>query len=112
MRCITSSALAARRADDCTRSGRSLISRASMKILVLGGGGREHALAWKLRQSPRVTGVFVAPGNAGTKTLATNVPIRLHEAAELVAFAKGERIDLTVVGPDDALAAGMVDLFE
>ena len=83
-----------------------------MKILVLGSGGREHALAWKLRQSSRVTELFVAPGNAGTAAVATNVPIKVADATQLVAFAKAERIDLTVVGPDDALAAGIVDLFE
>ena len=79
-----------------------------MKILVLGSGGREHALVWKLRQSPRVTAVFCAPGNAG---IADCVPIKITDHAALVQFAKNERINLTVVGPDDALAAGIVDLF-
>ncbi len=79
-----------------------------MKILVLGSGGREHALVWKLRQSPRVTHVFCAPGNAG---IADCVPLKITDQAALVKFAQDERIDLTVVGPDDALAAGITDLF-
>jgi phosphoribosylamine--glycine ligase len=83
-----------------------------MKILVLGSGGREHALLWKLQQSPRVRALFCAPGNAGTAQLATNVPIKIAEQQTLVEFALREGIDLTVVGPDDALAAGIVDLFQ
>ncbi len=83
-----------------------------MKILVLGSGGREHALVWKLRQSPRATALYCAPGNAGTAQLAKNVPIKITEHQKLVEFAKNEGIDLTVVGPDDALAAGIVDLFQ
>ncbi|MEI9894985.1 MAG: phosphoribosylamine--glycine ligase [Chthoniobacter sp.] len=83
-----------------------------MKILVLGSGGREHALVWKLHQSPRVRALFCAPGNAGTAQLATNVPIKIAEQQKLVEFARREGIDLTVVGPDDALAAGIVDLFQ
>ena len=83
-----------------------------MKILVLGSGGREHALVWKLRQSPRVSAVFCAPGNAGIAQLATCVTLKVTEHAALVQFAKDEHIDLTVVGPDDALAAGIADLFQ
>jgi len=83
-----------------------------MNILVVGSGGREHALAWKLKQSPRVAGIFCAPGNAGTAEIGENVPIQAHDLPALVRFAKEKRIDLTVVGPDDALAAGIVDLFE
>jgi phosphoribosylamine--glycine ligase len=83
-----------------------------MKILILGAGGREHALAWKLRQSPRVTEVYCAPGNGGISEMATCVPLKLAEQEALVAFAKEQAIDLTVVGPDDALAAGIVDRFE
>ena len=83
-----------------------------MKILVIGSGGREHALVWKLRQSPRVTEVFCAPGNAGIGRIATNVPVPVSDHAALIKFARAEGIDLTVVGPDDALAAGIVDRFE
>jgi phosphoribosylamine--glycine ligase len=83
-----------------------------MKILVIGSGGREHALAWKLAQSPRVFKVFVAPGNAGSAAEegVTNVP---HTTiAALVEFAKTEGISLTVVGPEAPLAAGVVDAFQ
>ncbi len=83
-----------------------------MKILVIGGGGREHALCWKLRQSPRVTELFCAPGNAGTEALGRNVAIPISDIEGLARFAQDEGIGLTVVGPDDALAAGIVDLFE
>jgi phosphoribosylamine--glycine ligase len=83
-----------------------------MKTLVIGGGGREHALCWKLRQSPRVTNLFCAPGNGGTELLGRNVPIPIADIEGLARFAESEKIGLTVVGPDDALAAGIVDLFE
>ncbi len=83
-----------------------------MKVLVIGSGGREHALAWKLRQSPRVKKVYIAPGNAGTAKIGQNVDIKASELERLLDFAKKESIDLTVVGPDDILAAGIVDLFE
>lgn len=82
-----------------------------MKVLVIGSGGREHALAWKLKQSPRVTQVFCAPGNGGIAQDATCVPIKITEHDALIEFAKREGIALTVVGPDDALAAGIVDRF-
>ncbi len=82
-----------------------------MKILVIGSGGREHALVWKLAQSPRVTSILCAPGNAGTAELATNHPVAATDLTGLVALAKAEGVDLTVVGPDDPLAAGIVDLF-
>jgi phosphoribosylamine--glycine ligase len=82
-----------------------------MKILIVGGGGREHALAWKLRQSPSAERIFCAPGNAGTAEIGENVAISTNDLASLVRFAKENRIDLTVVGPDDPLAAGIVDLF-
>src|ERR1700688_4320885 len=82
-----------------------------MKILVIGSGGREHALAWKLRQSPHAEQNFCAPGNAGTTEIAENVAIAARDSSALVRFAKENRIDLTVVGPDDPLAAGIVDLF-
>lgn len=80
-----------------------------MNILVIGSGGREHALAWKLRQSPKVDKVWSAPGNGGTHPDNADLPATDH--AGLIRFAKENRIDLTVVGPDDALAAGMVDDF-
>ena len=82
-----------------------------MKILIIGSGGREHALAWKLRQSPKTERIFCAPGNAGTGEIAENVAIPASDLEALVRFAKENRIDLTVVGPDDPLAAGIVDLF-
>src|SRR3954465_10654076 len=82
-----------------------------MRILVIGSGGREHALAWKLRQSPHADQIFCAPGNAGTDEIAENVPIAPSDVTALVRFAKENRGDLTVVGPDDPLAAGIVDLF-
>jgi phosphoribosylamine---glycine ligase len=83
-----------------------------VRILVVGSGGREHALAWKLAESPDVDRVFCAPGNAGTEEIGENVSIPASELLELVRFAKQNRIDLTVIGPDDALAGGIVDLFE
>ncbi|OAI43464.1 phosphoribosylamine--glycine ligase [Verrucomicrobia bacterium SCGC AG-212-E04] len=82
-----------------------------MNVLVLGSGGREHALAWKLARSPRVKKVFCAPGNAGIAELGENVPIAITDHDGLLAAARAHRIDLTVVGPDDALAAGIVDKF-
>src|SRR6266436_2200439 len=82
-----------------------------MKILVIGSGGREHALARKLKQSPRAERIFCAPGNAGIAEIGENVAIPVSDLAALVGFARENRIDLTVVGPDDALAAGIVDLF-
>jgi len=83
-----------------------------MRILVIGSGGREHALCWKLRQSPRVTEVFCAPGNAGTEQIGRNVAIPVGDIEGLAKFADSSGIGLTVVGPDDALAAGIVDVFE
>ncbi len=82
-----------------------------MKILVVGSGGREHALAWKLRQSPQVERVYCAPGNAGTAQIADNVSIPATDLPGLLRFALENQIGLTVIGPDDALAAGMADLF-
>lgn len=83
-----------------------------MKILVIGGGGREHALVWKLKQSQRVETIYCAPGNAGTEELAINVPISATDIKGLLAFAQKEAIDLTVVGMDDPLMLGVVDLFQ
>ncbi|HEV8094838.1 MAG TPA: phosphoribosylamine--glycine ligase [Burkholderiales bacterium] len=82
-----------------------------MKLLVVGSGGREHALAWKLTQSPRVQKVYVAPGNGGTATEPGIENVALTEIPELIQFAKREHIQLTVVGPEAPLAAGIVDAF-
>src|SRR5512135_1014152 len=82
-----------------------------MKILVIGNGGREHALAWKLARSPRSTKVFVAPGNAGTAREEGVVNVPITGVSELVEFALAEKIVLTVVGPEAPLAAGVVDAF-
>ncbi|MCR4368465.1 MAG: phosphoribosylamine--glycine ligase [archaeon] len=83
-----------------------------MKILIVGSGGREHCLAWKISQSPKVTKVFCAPGNAGTREVAENVDISADDIASLIKFAKKEKIDLAVVGPEAPLVAGIVDQFE
>ncbi len=83
-----------------------------MKILVVGGGGREHSLVWKLDQSPQVEEIFVAPGNPGTAKLATNLEIKGAEIDKLVDFAQREGIDFTFVGPEAPLVAGIVDRFQ
>jgi phosphoribosylamine---glycine ligase len=85
-----------------------------LKVLIVGGGGREHALAWKSAQSPRVGHVYVAPGNAGTalEPRVSNVGIAGDDTEALVAFAVRERIDLTIIGPEGPLVAGIVDRFE
>ncbi len=83
-----------------------------MKVLVIGSGGREHTIIWKLSQSPKVTEIFAAPGNGGISSLATCVPIKAMDIEGVVAFAKENKIDLTVVAPDDPLVAGMVDALE
>ncbi|MBQ7431933.1 MAG: phosphoribosylamine--glycine ligase [Lachnospiraceae bacterium] len=83
-----------------------------MKVLVVGGGGREHAIVWKIAQSPKVDKIYCAPGNAGIAELAECVPIGAMEFDKLVAFAKEAEIDLTVIGMDDPLVGGVVDAFE
>src|SRR5512136_2112234 len=83
-----------------------------MKILVIGSGGREHALVWKIAQSPRVKKIYCAPGNAGIADLAECVPVPAGDLPALLEFARREHIDLTVVGPEGPLADGIVDLFE
>src|SRR5690349_5831299 len=83
-----------------------------MKALVVGNGGREHALAWKIAQSPRVDRVFVAPGNAGTASDAENIDISATDIPRLVRFAQENKIDLTVVGPEAPLSVGLVDALE
>jgi phosphoribosylamine---glycine ligase len=97
-----------------------LLQSSAVKLLVIGSGGREHALVWKLAQSPHVTRLWCAPGNAGIagETLASNgsavecVPLGADDLPALLAFAGGQRADLTVVGPDNPLGAGIVDLFQ
>ena len=83
-----------------------------MKVLIVGGGGREHAIAWKVAESPLVDKVYCAPGNAGIEEVAECVPIGAMEFDKLVAFAKEKAIDLTVIGMDDPLVGGIVDAFE
>lgn len=82
-----------------------------MKVLIIGSGGREHALAWKISQSPRVTKIYCAPGNAGISRVAECIPIQPIDITNLLSFAKQEGISLTVVGPEAPLASGIVDRF-
>ncbi len=84
----------------------------NMKILVIGGGGREHALVWKIAQSPKVKKIFCTPGNAGIAEIAECVSIGAEDIDNLLAFAKKEKIDLTVVGPEVPLSMGITDRFE
>ena len=81
-----------------------------MKVLIVGSGGREHAIAWKTAQSRRVDKIYCAPGNAGISQVAECVDIKPMEFEKLVAFAKEKEIDLTVIGMDDPLVGGIVDL--
>jgi phosphoribosylamine---glycine ligase len=83
-----------------------------MKVLVIGKGGREHALVWKLAQSPRVERVYCAPGNAGTAIDGVNIALEVNEFDKLIRFAKKEKIDFTVVGPEEPLVNGIVDAFQ
>ena len=85
-----------------------------MKILIVGSGGREHALAWKAKQSPKVEKVFVAPGNPGTalEPSIENVAIAVDDIPGLLAFAQKEHIDLTIIGPEVPLVMGIVDCFQ
>ena len=83
-----------------------------LKILIIGGGGREHAVGWKVAQSSRAGDLYFAPGNAGTLKLGTNVNISATDISKLVKFAKKEKIDLTLALPDDPLALGIVDSFQ
>jgi phosphoribosylamine--glycine ligase len=84
-----------------------------MKVLIVGSGGREHALAWKCAQSPRVSEVLVAPGNGGTATepRVRNVNVAAEDVAGLVALAKAEKVGLTIIGPEGPLVIGVVDAF-
>ncbi len=83
-----------------------------MRVLVIGGGGREHALVWKISQSPKVTDIYCAPGNAGTAEIAKNVPIAADQINQLLEFAEKNEIGLTVVGPEQPLVMGIVDQFQ
>ncbi|MDY6991405.1 MAG: phosphoribosylamine--glycine ligase, partial [Pseudomonadota bacterium] len=85
-----------------------------MNVLIIGSGGREHALAWKIAQSAKVNQIFVAPGNAGSAQEAKtqNVPIAAEDSAALVQFAKDNAIELTLVGPEAPLVNGIVDVFQ
>ena len=78
-----------------------------MKILLLGSGGREHALAWKIAQSPKVEKLFIAPGNAGTSAVGENVAIKATDFTALKTFALKEKVDMIVVGPEDPLVEGI-----
>jgi phosphoribosylamine--glycine ligase len=80
-----------------------------MRVMVIGSGGREHALAWKIAQSPLVTALFVAPGNGGTEGLATNIPVDITDHAAVIAAARVQNIDFVVVGPDAQVVAGLGD---
>src|ERR1700685_3220739 len=94
-------------------TNRPLDPSSRMKILIVGGGGREHALAWKSAQSPRAYAVFVAPGNAGTalEPKVRNVGVPADDIDALLAFAQSEAIGLTIVGPEGPLVAGIADRF-
>ena len=83
-----------------------------MRVLVVGSGGREHALVWKLRQSPKVEKMYCAPGNAGIAQMAECVDIKAEDLDGLLAFAVEQKIDLTVVGPEVPLTMGIVDKFQ
>ena len=82
-----------------------------MKILLVGSGGREHAIAWKINQSSKLKKLYVAPGNAGTRSVATNLDISESDIQGLKNFALQKEIDLTIVGPETPLALGIVDVF-
>ena len=83
-----------------------------MKILLLGSGGREHALAWKIAQSPKVEHLFIAPGNAGTRLVGENVPIKADDFDAIAAFVTEKKVDMVVVGPEDPLVKGIYDYFQ
>lgn len=83
-----------------------------MNVLLIGNGGREHAIAWKLKQSKQLSKLYIAPGNPGTAQYGENIPIAVSDTQELIEFSKQNKIGLVIVGPEDPLAAGIVDIFE
>ena len=83
-----------------------------MKVLLLGSGGREHAMAWKIAQSPRVKKLYIAPGNAGTATVGENVNIKATDFEALKVFALEREVNMIVVGPEDPLVQGIFDFFK
>jgi len=83
-----------------------------MKLLLIGAGGREHALAWKIAQSPQCDKLYIAPGNAGTKNCGENVPISVNDFEKLKAFCVDNQIDMVVVGPEAPLVNGIYDNFK
>ena len=82
-----------------------------MKLLLLGSGGREHALAWKIAQSPKIEKLYIAPGNAGTSTVGENVPLKADDFEGIKGFVLQNQIDMVVVGPEDPLVKGIYDFF-
>src|SRR3989338_10847276 len=101
------SILPVRRKREC-----GILKDMAIDVLLVGSGGREHALAWKLKQSPRLGKVYIAPGNGGTRIVGENVPIGVMEFEKLAAFAEEKKIGLTICSVDDPLAGGIVDLFK
>ena len=83
-----------------------------MKILLLGSGGREHALAWKIAQSQKIEKLFIAPGNAGTTSVGENVPLKADDFEGIKAFVVANAVDMVVVGPEDPLVKGVYDFFK
>src|SRR5512140_1511028 len=100
-----------RAASRCSSPACATSGTRPMRVLVIGGGGREHALVWRLRKSPQVEAIFCAPGNPGIAELAECVPLAVDDLPGLVAFARERAIDLAVVGPELPLTLGLVDRF-
>ena len=80
-----------------------------MKVLLIGSGGREHAIAWKLAQSPKLSKLFIAPGNPGTAVLGEDLPVKADDHPGILRFCKEKKIDLVIIGPEAPLAAGLAD---
>jgi phosphoribosylamine--glycine ligase len=97
------------RAQEAMHARTAREERAAMKVLVIGGGGREHALCWKIARSPLVKQLLCAPGNAGTAQVARNVPIAASDSKKLVHLAQHEKVDLVVIGPEEPLCSGLGD---